>query len=77
MAGCEQGLGPQFQVTSADGGRTWKKARTNIADVHESTPSLVCDAQTGLVANYYYQRGARLLKRRVARAADVFDNPAG
>ena len=72
---CEQGLGPQFQVTSADGGRTWKKARTNIGDVHESTPSLVYDARTGLVANYYYQRGARRLKRRVARAMDVFDNP--
>ena len=74
---CEQGLGPQFQVTSADGGRTWKKFRTNIDDVQESTPSLVYDARMGLVANYYYQRGARRLKRRVARAADVFDNPAG
>ncbi len=72
---CEQGLGTQFQVTSADGGRTWTKARTNIGDVWESTPSLVYDAQSGLVANYYYQRGARRLKRRVAKADFIFSHP--
>lgn len=73
---CEQGLGTQFQVTSEDGGKTWKKARTNIGDVKESTPSLVYDAQTGLVANYYYHRGARQLKRRVAKADFIFSHPA-
>ena len=72
---CEKGLGSQFQVTSFDGGKTWKKFRTNISDVLESTPSLVYDAGSGLVANYYYHRGARLLKRRVARAAFIFDHP--
>lgn len=72
---CEQGLGTQFQVTSSDGGRTWAKARTNIGDVRESTPSLVYDPRTGLVANYYYHRGARLLKRRVVDAAFIFSNP--
>ena len=72
---CEQGLGTQFQVTSADGGKTWTKARTNIGDVWESTPSLVYDPQTGLVANYYYQRGARQLKRRVAKADFIFFHP--
>ena len=72
---CEQGLGTQFQVTSIDGGKTWKKFRTNIGDVRESTPSLVYDAKSGLVANYYYHRGARKLKRRVARADFIFDNP--
>lgn len=61
---CEQNLGNQFQVTSVDGGKTWKKSRTNIGDVSESTPSLVYDAKSGSVANYYYQRGARKLKRR-------------
>ena len=45
------------------------------ADVHESTPSLVFDRKTGLVANYYYQRGARKMKRRTVKAADIFDNP--
>ena len=72
---CEKSLGNQFQVTSVDGGKTWKKARTNIGDVRESTPSLVYDATSGLVANYYYHRGARQLKRRVARADFIFDHP--
>lgn len=72
---CEQGLGTQFQVTSTDGGKTWKKMRTNIGDVSESTPSLVYDPCTGLVANYYYHRGARKLKRRVANADFIFTHP--
>ena len=72
---CEKSLGDQFQVTSVDGGKTWKKARTNIGDVRESTPSLVYDATSGLVANYYYHRGARQLKRRVVQADFIFDHP--
>lgn len=72
---CEQGLGTQFQVTSEDCGRTWKKARTNIGDVRESTPSLVYDPKSGLVSNYYYHRGARKLKRRVASAEFIFKHP--
>lgn len=67
----------QFQMTSEDGGATWTRARTNIADVNTSTPSLVLDPATGRVFNYYYHRGARLLKRRIAEAAGVFSNPAG
>lgn len=73
---CEQGLGTQFQVTSSDGGKTWTKRRTNIGDVRESTPSLVYDPKTGLVANYYYHRGARKLKRRVVDADFIFTRPA-
>lgn len=69
MGGC------QFQITSDDCGRTWKREKTNITDVHESTPSLVFDPNSGLVANYYYQRGARKLKRRVVNASRIFDNP--
>ena len=72
---CEQGLGNQFQVTSTDNGKTWKKVRTNIGDVKESTPSLVYDRETGLIANYYYHRGARQLKRRVVVADFIFDRP--
>ena len=72
---CEQNLGSQFQVTSTDNGKTWKKARTNIGDVAESTPSLVYDRVTGLLANYYYHRGARQLKRRVVAADFIFDRP--
>ena len=72
---CEQGLGTQFQVTSVDGGKTWKKFRTNIGDVRESTPSLVYDAKSALVANYYYHRGAKKLKRRVANADFIFGHP--
>lgn len=72
---CEQNLGNQFQVTSSDGGRTWIKRRTNIGDVRESTPSLVYDRATGLVANYYYHRGVRQLKRRIVSAGFIFDRP--
>ena len=70
-----EGAGYQFQLTSDDGGATWKRERTNISDVLQSTPSLLFDPGTGVVANYYYQRGARLLKRRVAFADAVFANP--
>ena len=72
---CEKNLGGLFQVTSSDGGKTWKKSRTNISDVLESTPSLVYDAKSGLLANYYYHRGARKLKRRVAAAEFIFGHP--
>lgn len=65
----------QYQLTSADCGRTWKRRRTNIADVHYSTPSLIYDRETGLVYNYHYERGKGLLKRRVCRASEVFDRP--
>ena len=75
IARAERGAGCQFQLTSTDGGETWRRTKTNITDVRESTPSLIFDPQTGLVANYYYQRGARKLKRRVAAATDIFDRP--
>ena len=65
----------QFQLTSCDNGATWKKTRTNIRDICASSPSLVYDAGTGLVYNYYYERGRRVVKRRVAKADDVFDHP--
>ena len=74
IARCE-GAGYQFQITSADGGKTWTRRKTNISDVLSSTPSLILDASTGLLCNYYYQRQARLLKRRVADAAFIFDHP--
>ncbi len=71
----ESGAKRQFQLTSLDGGATWRKAGTNIRDVQESTPSLVYDSKNGLVANYYYHRGARKLKRRVVDAGFIFDRP--
>ena len=33
------------------------------------------DPATGLVFNYYYQRGAKKLKRRITEASFIFDNP--
>ena len=65
----------QFQLTSLDGGKTWRKAGTNIRDVNESTPSLIYDSETGMVSHYYYQRGPGMLWRRTAKAAEVFDRP--
>ena len=75
IARSEGSGGQQFQLTSTDNGKMWKRNRTNITDVRESTPSLVYDPKTGLVYNYYYQRGAKKLKRRVAEAAFIFDCP--
>ena len=66
----------QFQLQSSDSGATWTRQRTNITDVTASTPSLILDQQTGLLSNYYYQRGrGGLLRRRVAQAAKVWDQP--
>ncbi|MBP5639254.1 MAG: exo-alpha-sialidase [Victivallales bacterium] len=64
----------QFQLQSDDKGKTWRKFRTNIDDVSESTPSLIL-GKDGKIWNYYYQRGAGLLKRRVVNVFDVWDNP--
>ena len=66
----------QFQIISRDWGRTWLRARTNILDVKASTPSLILDPKNGLVSNYYYDRLKGLLRRRVVRAADIFDHPS-
>ena len=68
--------GRQFQLTSTDDGLTWRKAKTNIGDILISTPSLVYDPRGDLVCNYYYERGKGRVKRRVARASDVFVRPA-
>ena len=74
VARCE-GDGFQYQMTSEDCGRTWKRVKTNISDVRSSTPSLILDPSTGLLYNYYYHRHARLLKRRVANADFIFGHP--
>ena len=66
---------PQFQLVSSDYGATWTRAQTNIGDVFASTPSLILDAETGLLSNYYYERGRGILRRRVVDPNDVFDHP--
>jgi hypothetical protein len=73
----EQGGRPQFQMVSTDYGATWARAQTNIGDVMISTPSLILDAATGMLSNYYYQRGPKhgILWRRVVDPAKVFGNP--
>ena len=63
----------QFQLQSEDCGRTWKRFRTDIADVQESTPSLIFDK--GLIYNYYFQRTAGLLKCRTAAPDAVWGKP--
>lgn len=66
----------QFQMVSSDYGATWTRAQTNIGDVFASTPSLILDATTGLLSNYYYQRGpGGVLRRRVVAPGSVFGNP--
>ncbi|GHT28147.1 hypothetical protein FACS18942_08320 [Planctomycetales bacterium] len=75
IARTEIGGNPQFQLTSSDYGATWKREQTNIGDVLSSTPSLILDAETGLLSNYYYQRGKGILWRRVVKPDSVFDNP--
>jgi hypothetical protein len=65
----------QFQMVSSDFGKTWKRTKTNIGDVFASTPSLILDAETGLLCNYYYHRGRGVLRRRVVQPDIIFDNP--
>ena len=65
----------QFQMISTDNGATWTRTRTNISDVAASTPSLILDAKTGLLSNYYYERGRGILRRRVVDPSRVFDHP--
>ena len=65
----------QFQMVSTDYGATWTRSKTNIGDVSASTPSLLLDAKTGLLSNYYYQRGHGVLWRRVADPDSVFGGP--
>lgn len=67
--------GRQFQLTSVDDGDTWRKERTNIGDIRISTPSLVYDGKSGLVCNYYYERGKGMVKRRTASAERIFTRP--
>lgn len=67
--------GAQFQMVSTDYGKTWTRTPTNIRDVFASTPSLILDASTGLLSNYYYHRGAGVLRRRVVNPERVFNHP--
>ena len=76
LARCEQRCegNPErrlFMLTSDDLGRTWQRRLTNIADVLESTPSLIYDRDSDIVTLYYFHRGPGLLKRRTAKAAEV------
>ena len=66
----------QFQMVSSDDGTTWTRAQTNIGDVLISTPSLIFDSETGLLSNYYYQRGrGGVLRRRVVNPDSVLAQP--
>ncbi|MDF1813799.1 MAG: sialidase family protein [Verrucomicrobiales bacterium] len=71
----ESGGQSQFQMISSDHGATWKRERTNISDISASTPSLILDPETGLLSNYYYERGRGILRRRVVDPEAVFNNP--
>jgi hypothetical protein len=71
----ERGGQTQFQMISTDYGATWKRERTNIGDVHASTPTLILDAKTGMLSNYYYQRGKGILWRRVVNPETIFNHP--
>lgn len=76
IARCEDIGESLFQLTSSDWGKTWQKTRTNIDDVHQSTPTLIYDERKELIYTYYYQRGAGLLKLRVARCRDILEDAA-
>lgn len=65
----------QFQLTSTDYGKTWTKTQTNISDISASTPSLILDKKTGLLSNYYYERGRGILRCRVVDPESVFEHP--
>lgn len=65
----------QFQLTSTDYGKTWHRSQTNIGEVLASTPSLILDADTGLLSCYYYERGRGVLRRRVVKPEAIFSEP--
>lgn len=65
----------QYQMVSTDYGATWRREQTNIRDIHHSTPSLILDSKTGLLSNYYYERGKGILWRRIVDPANVFGHP--
>ncbi len=71
----ESGGSTQFQMISTDSGQTWTRERTNIGDINASTPSLILDSETGLLSNYYYERGRGILRRRVVDPKDIFEHP--
>lgn len=75
IARSEIAPGRQFQLTSTDWGKTWKKKPTNIDDVNQSTPTLILDKKTGKLYNYYYQRGPGLLKVRQVDSEKIFSEP--
>lgn len=64
----------QFQLLSEDNGVSWSKFPTNIGDISESTPSLIL-AEGGVICNYYYQRFAGLLKRRMGTVEALLKDP--
>ena len=47
----------------------WKGARPQLRN------ALIYDGESGNVYNYYYERGKGRVKRRTARAEDVFSHP--
>jgi hypothetical protein len=67
----------QFQLFSSDYGQSWSRSQSNIGNVRASTPSLILDAGSGLLSNYYYERGHGVLWRRVVKPEDIIDNPLG
>ena len=63
------------QLYSEDFGHTWRRTKTSITDVLESTPALLYDADEEILTLYYFQRGAGLMKRRTAKlSAAVADS---
>ncbi len=50
-----------------------------VADQHQRHQSLhvslILDAKTGLLSNYYYHRGKGLLRRRVVDPRRIFEHP--
>lgn len=65
----------QFQLTSTDYGRTWRKERTNITDVNISTPGLLYNPENDEVCCYYFYRGRGILNCRRTKARYIFDRP--
>ena len=65
----------QYQLESSDYGQTWRRFRTRICDVLESTPTLFYDPVTGLITNYYFHRIRGMLKRRTVSAERICGHP--
>lgn len=64
-----------FQLTSSNYGSTFSRNRTNISDIHKSTPSVINDA-SGFNVYYFRRTWGSVRRRQLADTTTVFSGGA-